>query len=122
MSNAYLHKSCNYDLHDAKPLLEKCQDQKHRIDNLASFDAYKQDLYIYLYRLSLILIQMSLWSSYRNLSPRTRLLFGAGLMAYATAGMWWSPKVEEALGMAPSQEEQAELERKLSVKVSSVER
>ncbi|PGH33243.1 hypothetical protein GX50_03921 [[Emmonsia] crescens] len=65
---------------------------------------------------------MSLWSSYRNLSPRTRLLFGAGLMAYATVGMWWSPKVEEALGMVPSQEEQAELERKLSVKVSSVER
>lgn len=43
-------------------------------------------------------------------------------MAYATVGMWWSPKVEEALGMVPSQEEQAELERKLSVKVSSVER
>ncbi|PGH16743.1 hypothetical protein AJ79_01616 [Helicocarpus griseus UAMH5409] len=65
---------------------------------------------------------MSLWSSYRNLSPRTRLLFGAGLMAYAAAGMWWSPKVEEALGMVPSKQEQEELDRKLSVKVSSVER
>ncbi|OAT11528.1 hypothetical protein BDBG_06992 [Blastomyces gilchristii SLH14081] len=60
--------------------------------------------------------------SYRNLSPRTRFLFGAGLMAYATVGMWWSPKIEEALGMVPSSEEQAELDRKLSVKISSVER
>ncbi|OJD17832.1 hypothetical protein AJ78_02073 [Emergomyces pasteurianus Ep9510] len=65
---------------------------------------------------------MSLWSSYRNLSPRTRLFLGAGLMAYGTAGLWWSPKVEKVLGMTSSREEQAELERKLSVKVSSVER
>ncbi|EER40336.1 conserved hypothetical protein [Histoplasma capsulatum var. duboisii H88] len=65
---------------------------------------------------------MSLWSSYRNLSPRTRFLFGAGLMTYAAVGMWWSPKVEEALGMVPSKEEQADLDRKLSVKISTVER
>ncbi|EEH19779.1 hypothetical protein PABG_02038 [Paracoccidioides brasiliensis Pb03] len=67
-------------------------------------------------------LPMSLWSSYRNLTPRTRLLFGAGLMAYATFGMWWSPKIEEALGMVPTKEEQEELERKMTIKVSSVER
>lgn len=43
-------------------------------------------------------------------------------MAYAAVGMWWSPKVEEALGMVPSKEEQADLDRKLSVKISTVER
>ncbi|KAK2737729.1 hypothetical protein FQN55_000944 [Onygenales sp. PD_40] len=65
---------------------------------------------------------MSFWTSYRNLSPRTRLLFGVGLVTYAAVGMWASPKVEETLGMVPSKEEQEALDRKMKVRVSPVER
>ncbi|KAL2012794.1 hypothetical protein VTN00DRAFT_319 [Thermoascus crustaceus] len=65
---------------------------------------------------------MSLWSSYRALSPKTRLLFGLGLMTWAGIGIWTSPHVEDALGMVPTKQEQEELERKLTVRISSVDR
>ncbi|EFR05094.1 hypothetical protein MGYG_08103 [Nannizzia gypsea CBS 118893] len=65
---------------------------------------------------------MSFWTSYRSLKPRTRLLFGLGLMGYAAFGMWASPKLEQSLGMTPSKEEQAELDRKLSINVSRVDK
>ncbi|GIJ88657.1 hypothetical protein Asppvi_007582 [Aspergillus pseudoviridinutans] len=65
---------------------------------------------------------MSLWSSYRSLTPKTRALFGAGLMAWASLGLWFSPQVENAMGMVPSAEEKEELERKLALRVSRVEK
>ncbi|KAL1999712.1 hypothetical protein VTN02DRAFT_4135 [Thermoascus thermophilus] len=65
---------------------------------------------------------MSLWTSYRALSPRTRLLFGLGLMTWAGIGLWTSPHVEDALGMAPTKQEMEELERTLTVRISSVDR
>ncbi|KAL1982703.1 hypothetical protein VTN96DRAFT_954 [Rasamsonia emersonii] len=65
---------------------------------------------------------MSFWSAYRNLSPKTRLLFGLGLMGWACIGMWISPQVERALGMVPTPEEQEELQRKLNVRVSRVDK
>ncbi|KAL1955261.1 hypothetical protein VTO42DRAFT_8859 [Malbranchea cinnamomea] len=65
---------------------------------------------------------MSLWKSYRALSPRTRLFFGVGLMAYAAVGLWMSPTIEEKLGMVPTPQEQEELDRKLRIKISSVEK
>ncbi|KAJ9302300.1 hypothetical protein DTO271G3_1166 [Paecilomyces variotii] len=65
---------------------------------------------------------MSFWSSYRALTPKTRLVFGLGLMAWASIGMWASPEVENALGLAPTEKDQEELERKLSVRVASVEK
>ncbi|KAL1847285.1 hypothetical protein Plec18167_001367 [Paecilomyces lecythidis] len=65
---------------------------------------------------------MSFWSSYRALTPKTRLIFGVGLMAWASVGMWMSPEVENALGLAPTKEAQEELERKLAVRVASVEK
>ena len=43
-------------------------------------------------------------------------------MAYAAVGLWASPTVEEKLGMVPTPQEQAELDRKLSIKISSVEK
>ncbi|KAJ5172565.1 hypothetical protein N7492_005158 [Penicillium capsulatum] len=61
---------------------------------------------------------MSLWSTYRSLTPKTRALFGVGVMAWATIGLWTSPQVENALGMQASQEEQEALDRKLQVRVS----
>ncbi|PGH18702.1 hypothetical protein AJ80_04355 [Polytolypa hystricis UAMH7299] len=65
---------------------------------------------------------MSLWTSYRALAPRTRLLFGFGLIAYAGIGMWSSPKVEEALGMVPTKQEQEELDRKMNIQISRIDR
>ncbi|KAJ5233047.1 hypothetical protein N7468_006003 [Penicillium chermesinum] len=63
---------------------------------------------------------MSLWSSYRGLTPKTRALFGVGVMAWASIGLWLSPQVESALGMKASQEEQEALDRKLAVRISQV--
>ncbi|KAJ5963732.1 uncharacterized protein N7479_003608 [Penicillium vulpinum] len=63
---------------------------------------------------------MSLWSSYRGLTPKTRALFGIGVMAWAGIGLWITPQVENALGMQPSKEEQDALDRKLTVRVSRV--
>ncbi|GKZ16564.1 hypothetical protein AbraIFM66951_000203 [Aspergillus brasiliensis] len=71
---------------------------------------------------------MSFWrqyaphSSYRSLSPKTRALFGIGVMAWASIGLWVSPQVENAMGMAPTKEEQEELDRKLAVRISRVEK
>ncbi|KAL2218062.1 hypothetical protein M432DRAFT_640173 [Thermoascus aurantiacus ATCC 26904] len=65
---------------------------------------------------------MSFWRSYRALTPKTRLLFGLGLMAWAGIGLYTEPQVERALGMVPTREEQEELERKLSIRISSVDR
>lgn len=61
-------------------------------------------------------------SSYKNLSPRTRLLFGIGLMAWAGIGMTASPQIESALGLVPTEQQKGELEKKMNVKIVSVER
>ncbi|KAJ6103722.1 hypothetical protein N7486_003944 [Penicillium sp. IBT 16267x] len=63
---------------------------------------------------------MSLWSTYRGLTPKTRALFGVGVMAWATIGLWTTPQVESALGMQSTKEEQEALDRKLAVRVSQV--
>ncbi|PWY74569.1 hypothetical protein BO94DRAFT_589241 [Aspergillus sclerotioniger CBS 115572] len=65
---------------------------------------------------------MSFWSSYRSLSPKTRALFGVGVMAWASIGLWVSPQVENAMGLAPTKEEQEALDRKLAVRISRVEK
>ncbi|KAK9599663.1 hypothetical protein V6Z94_000855 [Aspergillus fumigatus] len=62
------------------------------------------------------------YSSYRSLTPKTRALFGVGLMAWASLGLWFSPQIENAMGMVPSAEEKEELERKLALRVSRVEK
>ncbi|BCS18231.1 uncharacterized protein APUU_11059S [Aspergillus puulaauensis] len=65
---------------------------------------------------------MSLWSSYKSLSPKTRAVFGIGVMAWASIGLWTSSQVEQAMGMVPTAAEQAELDRKMAVRVSRVEK
>ncbi|KAL4965651.1 uncharacterized protein BDV14DRAFT_199745 [Aspergillus stella-maris] len=65
---------------------------------------------------------MSLWSSYKGLTPKTRALFGLGVMAWASIGLWAQPQVEKTMGMVPTAEEQAELERKMAVRIERVER
>ncbi|KAJ5747597.1 uncharacterized protein N7511_009293 [Penicillium nucicola] len=63
---------------------------------------------------------MTLWSSYRGLSPKTRALFGIGVMAWAGIGLWTESKVESALGMQPTKEEQEALDRQMAVRISRV--
>ncbi|KAJ5485125.1 hypothetical protein N7539_005113 [Penicillium diatomitis] len=63
---------------------------------------------------------MSLWSTYRSLTPKTRALFGVGVMAWATIGLWTTPQVENALGMQASPSEKEELDRQLAVRISRV--
>ncbi|KNG85910.1 hypothetical protein ANOM_006090, partial [Aspergillus nomiae NRRL 13137] len=65
---------------------------------------------------------MSLWSSYRSLSPKTRALFGVGVMAWASIGLWVLPEVEGAMGMAPTKQEQEELDRKMAIRISRVDK
>ena len=43
-------------------------------------------------------------------------------MSYAAIGLWVSPKVEEKMGMVPTKEAQDELDRKMKVSVSRVEK
>ncbi|TKA67220.1 hypothetical protein B0A55_08779 [Friedmanniomyces simplex] len=64
---------------------------------------------------------MPLWTSYRALSMRTRLLIGGGIMAYATFGLLVSDKAEEALGLVPTEEDKQRL-REAVPKIQTVER
>ncbi|KJK61313.1 hypothetical protein P875_00042448 [Aspergillus parasiticus SU-1] len=61
-------------------------------------------------------------SSYRSLSPKTRALFGVGVMAWASIGLWVLPEVEGAMGMAPTKQEQEELDRKMAIRISRVDK
>ncbi|KAL4743722.1 hypothetical protein BDV11DRAFT_177222 [Aspergillus similis] len=65
---------------------------------------------------------MSLWNSYKSLPPKTRAIFGVGVMVWASIGLWTSSQVEQAMGMVPTEAEKAELERKLAIRVSRVEK
>lgn len=56
--------------------------------------------------------------SYRNLTPRTRLIFGGALMSWAAIGIYASDHLERAFGLVPTE---AEKER-LSVRVVRVDR
>jgi hypothetical protein len=59
-------------------------------------------------------------STYRSLTPKTRALFGVGVMAWATIGLWTTPQVENALGMSSTKEELEALDKQLAVRISRV--
>ncbi|KAL4880787.1 hypothetical protein BJY04DRAFT_218944 [Aspergillus karnatakaensis] len=65
---------------------------------------------------------MSLWSTYKGLTPKTRAIFGIGVIAWASIGLFTSSQVEQAMGMVPTEQEKAELDRKLAVRVSRVDK
>jgi hypothetical protein len=60
-------------------------------------------------------------SSYKSLSPRTRALFGLGLIANAALAIQFSDQIEDALGLKPTKEEEKELKERLP-KISRVDR
>ncbi|EME38342.1 hypothetical protein DOTSEDRAFT_29401 [Dothistroma septosporum NZE10] len=47
--------------------------------------------------------------SYRNITPRTRVIIGAGIMAYAAAGLFLSDKAEQSFGFTPTEEDKKKL-------------
>lgn len=47
--------------------------------------------------------------AYRNLSPRTRLMIGGGVMLYAGFGLFLSDKAEQTFGFTPSEEDKRKL-------------
>lgn len=47
--------------------------------------------------------------SYRNLSMRSRMLIGGGIMVYAAAGLLLSDKAEQAFGFVPTEEDKRRL-------------
>lgn len=54
--------------------------------------------------------RMSLWQSFRNLTPRTRLYFGLGAIAWSGVGLLLTDKAEETFGLKPTEEDKKELE------------
>jgi len=55
------------------------------------------------------------------MAPRTRVMIGAGIMAYAGAGLFLSDKAEEKLGLTPTEKDKEELRNALP-KITTVER
>lgn len=65
---------------------------------------------------------MSLWDSYRNLSPRTRLFIGGGVMAYAAFGLLASDQIEKFLGWTATDEDRKRLREEQLPRVSVIDR
>ena len=62
-----------------------------------------------------------LHSSYNSLQPRTRALFGLGIMANAALALQFSDQIEAFLGMTPTQTEEQRLKDSLP-RVTTVDR
>jgi hypothetical protein len=58
---------------------------------------------------------------YKNMAPKSRMLIGAGIMAYAGVGLLLSDKAEEKLGLVPTEKDREELREALP-KIVAVER
>lgn len=65
---------------------------------------------------------MSLWQSYRNLTPRTRLFIGGGVMAYAAFGLMASDQIEGFLGWTATDEDRKRLREEHLPRVHAVDR
>ncbi|KAH3952004.1 hypothetical protein HBI56_146610 [Parastagonospora nodorum] len=64
---------------------------------------------------------MAIWQWYRAITPKTRIMIGVGVMAYAGAGLFLSDKAEEKFGLTPTEKDMAELRESLP-KISTVDR
>ena len=59
--------------------------------------------------------------SYSNLTPRTRLYLGAGLLVWSALGLWVTDKAERTFGLEPTEKDKEELTRYLP-KITVVDR
>lgn len=66
-------------------------------------------------------IGLTSFSWYKGITPKTRMLIGAGIMAYAGVGLFLSDKAEEKFGLTPTEKDKEELRNALP-KITTVER
>lgn len=64
---------------------------------------------------------MSLWQSYRNLSPKTRIGLGAGLVLWGLAGPYLSDFLGDKMGFKPTESDKEALE-KLKPRIEVIDR
>ncbi|KAI4623343.1 hypothetical protein J4E83_004736 [Alternaria metachromatica] len=58
---------------------------------------------------------------FKNIPPKTRMIIGVGVMAYAGAGLYISDKAEEKFGLTPTDQDREQL-RDVIPKVSTIEK
>ncbi|SMQ50306.1 unnamed protein product [Zymoseptoria tritici ST99CH_3D1] len=52
---------------------------------------------------------MSFWQSYRNLSPRTRMIAGGGVIVWGIVGILISDRAEKSFDLVPTDEDRRKL-------------
>ncbi|CAG5143954.1 uncharacterized protein ALTATR162_LOCUS1453 [Alternaria atra] len=72
-------------------------------------------------QLHLFIFDMAVWQWFKGIPPKTRMIIGVGVMAYAGAGLYISDKAEEKFGLTPTEKDREEL-RDVLPKVSTVEK
>ncbi|KJZ79932.1 hypothetical protein HIM_00646 [Hirsutella minnesotensis 3608] len=60
-------------------------------------------------------------SSFKNLSPQMRLGVGVGIIAWGLAGLYFTDRAEEKLGLTPSEKDKEEL-RNWAPRITAVDR
>lgn len=58
---------------------------------------------------------------FKSIQPKTRMMIGVGIMAYAGAGLYLSDKAEEKFGLTPTEKDKMEL-REAMPRISPVEK
>lgn len=58
---------------------------------------------------------------YKNIAPKTRMIVGVGIMAYAGLGLFLSDRVEEKFGFTPTEQDKEDLQRAMP-KIITVEK
>jgi hypothetical protein len=58
---------------------------------------------------------------YKGIAPKTRMIIGVGIVAYAGLGLFLSDKAEEKFGLVPTEKDREEL-KKAMPKIIPIER
>lgn len=66
-----------------------------------------------------LLLMLYRW--YKGLAPKTRMIMGVGIMAYAGFGLLMTDEIEQRFGMTPTEQDYEEV-RKLVPKISTIEK
>ncbi|KAI4657171.1 uncharacterized protein J4E79_007787 [Alternaria viburni] len=64
---------------------------------------------------------MAVWQWFKNIPPKTRMIIGVGVMAYAGAGLYISDKAEEKFGLTPTEKDREQLQDVIP-KISTIEK
>ncbi|RYO27097.1 hypothetical protein AA0113_g308 [Alternaria arborescens] len=72
-------------------------------------------------QLHILILDMSVWQWFKGIPPKTRMIIGVGVMAYAGAGLYISDRAEEKFGLVPTDKDREELRDALP-KITPVEK